>query len=154
MFVIDPDTCTACDSCMDACPCDAISIVDGVHTIDPDLCVDCGACTGPIPAMAPYQGAILKPTPRQRSHCHPQGSAPLSPKQAPATTGHSARSQLLRNSARSQSLQLSANQAQRQPGTAPATSGSSANHPDHIVSRNQNGSSSRNRSQSPSQSPS
>ena len=24
--------------------CDAISIVDGVHTIDPDLCVDCGAC--------------------------------------------------------------------------------------------------------------
>ena len=32
MFVIDPDTCTACDSCMDACPCDAI------------LCVDCGAC--------------------------------------------------------------------------------------------------------------
>ena len=44
MFVIDPDTCTACDSCMDACPCDAISIVDGVHTIDPDLCVDCGAC--------------------------------------------------------------------------------------------------------------
>ena len=77
MFVIDPDTCTACDSCMDACPCDAISIVDGVHTIDPDLCVDCGACmdvcefgsiarkapqTGPIPAMAPYQGAILKPT--------------------------------------------------------------------------------------------
>ncbi|MDT3662133.1 MAG: 4Fe-4S binding protein [Anaerobiospirillum sp.] len=44
MFVIDPDTCTACDSCMDACPCDAISVVDGVHTIDPDLCVDCGAC--------------------------------------------------------------------------------------------------------------
>ena len=129
MFVIDPDTCTACDSCMDACPCDAISIVDGVHTIDPDLCVDCGACMdvcefgsiGPIPAMAPGKGAIPKPAPRRRSHCHPSGlSSNFAPDQAPATTGHSARSQLLRNSARSQCLRLSADRAQRPLPAVPA----------------------------------
>ncbi len=44
MFFIDTDTCTACDCCIDACPCDAIIIVDGQHTIDPELCVECGAC--------------------------------------------------------------------------------------------------------------
>lgn len=45
MFVIDNDTCTGCDSCIDACPCDAILIdEEGNHIIDPDMCSDCGAC--------------------------------------------------------------------------------------------------------------
>ena len=44
MFYIDQDSCTACDACIEACPCDAVIIVDGKHTIDPDLCVECGAC--------------------------------------------------------------------------------------------------------------
>lgn len=44
MFFIDQDTCTECDNCIDACPCDAISVVDGHHVIDPELCVECGAC--------------------------------------------------------------------------------------------------------------
>ena len=74
MFVIDPDTCTACDSCMDACPCDAISIVDGVHTIDPDLCVDCGACMDvcEFGSIVPYPS----PPPGGAPTATPQGSAP------------------------------------------------------------------------------
>lgn len=44
MFFIDTEDCSACDACIDACPCDAISVVDGHHVINPDLCVECGAC--------------------------------------------------------------------------------------------------------------
>ena len=87
MFVIDPDTCTACDSCMDACPCDAISIVDGVHTIDPDLCVDCGACMD----VCEFGSILSAESASNRPHschgtltrCHtqarPQAALPLPP---------------------------------------------------------------------------
>lgn len=45
MFAIDPDVCTACGTCKDSCPCDAISETpEGPYLIDPDMCADCGAC--------------------------------------------------------------------------------------------------------------
>ena len=95
MFVIDPDTCTACDSCMDACPCDAISIVDGVHTIDPDLCVDCGACMdvcefGSIPTLH----RIKRPQPQDTAPApNSLGTAPAPNAFGSAPTRHSARYQ-------------------------------------------------------------
>ena len=45
MFFIDPEVCTGCGECKDACPCDAISEDEnGRCVIDTDLCADCGAC--------------------------------------------------------------------------------------------------------------
>jgi ferredoxin len=50
-YKIDPDLCTACGSCIDECPVEAISEGD-VYVIDPDACTDCGACADVCPTEA------------------------------------------------------------------------------------------------------
>lgn len=45
------DDCTACGTCIDECPVDAISEGD-IYVIDPDLCTDCGACADVCPVEA------------------------------------------------------------------------------------------------------
>ena len=50
-YKIDPDLCTACGSCVDECPVDAISEGD-VYVINADLCTDCGACAEVCPVEA------------------------------------------------------------------------------------------------------
>lgn len=49
--IIDADTCTACGSCTDACPLDALTVED-VAVVDEDLCCECGACTAVCPVEA------------------------------------------------------------------------------------------------------
>ncbi len=49
-YVINED-CTACGSCIDECPVDAISEGD-IYKIDPDVCTDCGACADVCPVEA------------------------------------------------------------------------------------------------------
>ncbi|GBE14210.1 ferredoxin [bacterium BMS3Abin14] len=46
--------CTACGSCVDECPVEAISEGD-IYVIDPELCTDCGACEAvcPVEAISP-----------------------------------------------------------------------------------------------------
>jgi ferredoxin len=46
------DSCTACGTCSDSCPADAISAADERYTIDPDLCIDCGSCVDACPTGA------------------------------------------------------------------------------------------------------
>ena len=48
------DECTACGSCIDSCPVDAISEGE-IYVIDPELCTDCGDCvdTCPVEAIIP-----------------------------------------------------------------------------------------------------
>jgi len=43
--------CTACGTCMNECPAEAISEGD-VYTIDPELCTDCGLCAQVCPSGA------------------------------------------------------------------------------------------------------
>lgn len=50
--VVDKDTCTGCESCVDACPVEAISMVDGFAEVSEDDCIDCGACVGECPVEA------------------------------------------------------------------------------------------------------
>ncbi len=50
-YKIDPALCTACGTCIDECPTEAISAGD-VYVIDPDTCIDCGACAGVCPVEA------------------------------------------------------------------------------------------------------
>jgi len=54
-YIIDPDTCTACGTCIDECPVEAISEGENFYTIDPDTCTDCGSCADvcPVEAISP-----------------------------------------------------------------------------------------------------
>ena len=45
------DDCTACGTCIDECPVEAISEGD-IYKIDPDICTDCGACADVCPVEA------------------------------------------------------------------------------------------------------
>ncbi|KYK31071.1 MAG: ferredoxin [Thermoplasmatales archaeon SG8-52-3] len=49
--VVDKDKCTACGSCVEACPVDAIKL-DEKATIDKDNCIDCGTCVDECPEEA------------------------------------------------------------------------------------------------------
>ncbi|MGL4364043.1 MAG: DUF362 domain-containing protein [Bacteroidales bacterium] len=46
--------CTACGTCMDECPVEAIAAGD-IYTIDADVCTDCGVCADacPVGAISP-----------------------------------------------------------------------------------------------------
>ena len=54
MAYVISDDCTACGTCMDECPADAIHEGD-IYKIDPDACTDCGACAEvcPVEAISP-----------------------------------------------------------------------------------------------------
>ena len=43
MAYVISSACTACGSCKEACPTEAIHEGD-IYSIDPDTCIDCGAC--------------------------------------------------------------------------------------------------------------
>jgi len=49
-YVINDD-CTACGTCIDECPVEAITEGD-IYVIDPDECTDCGACADVCPVEA------------------------------------------------------------------------------------------------------
>ncbi len=46
------DKCTACGSCMDSCPSEAIIEGDPHYTISADDCIDCGSCVDTCPVEA------------------------------------------------------------------------------------------------------
>jgi ferredoxin len=54
MYVVNPDKCTGCGSCVDVCPPEAIEVLKGKAVINMH-CIDCGAC----PRVCP-EGAIRK----------------------------------------------------------------------------------------------
>lgn len=51
MAYIINDDCTACGTCIDECPVEAISEGD-IYIINPDECTDCGACADVCPVEA------------------------------------------------------------------------------------------------------
>ena len=41
---IDKDNCTGCETCVESCPVNTISIIDDTAEIDMDNCIHCGIC--------------------------------------------------------------------------------------------------------------
>jgi len=54
--IVDKDTCTGCESCVDSCPVEAISMEGGLAVVSADDCIDCGACVGECPIEAISMG--------------------------------------------------------------------------------------------------
>jgi len=49
---IDVEKCTGCESCIEACPSEAIKMENEKAVIDMDNCVDCGVCVDECPVEA------------------------------------------------------------------------------------------------------
>jgi electron transfer flavoprotein alpha subunit len=49
---IDVEKCSGCGACVDACPCEALKLVDEKVVVDSDECVDCGVCVDECPEEA------------------------------------------------------------------------------------------------------
>ena len=50
--LVDKNLCTACEECVEACPTEVISMVDGKAMVDPDECTECEACVEVCPEEA------------------------------------------------------------------------------------------------------
>jgi NAD-dependent dihydropyrimidine dehydrogenase PreA subunit len=51
-YKIIEEECTACGTCIDECPVEAISEGAEFYAIDPELCTSCGACFDVCPVEA------------------------------------------------------------------------------------------------------
>lgn len=51
--IVDKEKCTACKTCVDVCPSEAIAVPESVAEIKAEDCIDCNAC-----ADACTEGAI------------------------------------------------------------------------------------------------
>ncbi|MFX0209496.1 MAG: DUF362 domain-containing protein, partial [Candidatus Hodarchaeota archaeon] len=49
---VDEDLCSGCETCVDRCQMDAITIVDDISTINLDRCIGCGLCVTTCPEDA------------------------------------------------------------------------------------------------------
>lgn len=49
---VDQEKCTGCESCVESCPVEAISMDDAKAKVDDDACVDCGTCVDECPVEA------------------------------------------------------------------------------------------------------
>ncbi len=49
---VELDKCTGCETCVDSCPSEALSMEDEKVKVDADACVDCGACVDECPVEA------------------------------------------------------------------------------------------------------
>lgn len=50
--VVDREKCTGCESCVEACPLEAIEMHDEIAVVDDEVCGECGACVDVCPAEA------------------------------------------------------------------------------------------------------
>jgi NAD-dependent dihydropyrimidine dehydrogenase PreA subunit len=49
---VDKEKCTGCESCVEECPSEAISMEDGKAKVNPEACIDCGVCVDACPEQA------------------------------------------------------------------------------------------------------
>ncbi len=49
---VEKAKCDGCESCVDACPVEAIAMVDGIAVVNQDDCTDCETCIDTCPSEA------------------------------------------------------------------------------------------------------
>lgn len=49
---VDDTKCTGCEDCIESCPTEVISMVDGHALVDAEECIDCEACIDACPEEA------------------------------------------------------------------------------------------------------
>lgn len=49
---VDPEKCTGCESCVEACPVEAIEMKDDIAVVDQEECTDCETCIDTCPEEA------------------------------------------------------------------------------------------------------
>jgi heterodisulfide reductase subunit A-like polyferredoxin len=49
---IDKELCTGCESCVEECPSEAISMNNEKADVNVDSCIDCGVCVDACPVEA------------------------------------------------------------------------------------------------------
>jgi len=78
-FLLDPESCTHCNECLDVCPHDAIELtVDDIY-IDPDACDGCEDCALVCPTTAiQLGGSDFVPRPRRRNGAQEGGAKVVS----------------------------------------------------------------------------
>jgi heterodisulfide reductase subunit A-like polyferredoxin len=50
--IVEEDRCTACETCVDECPAQAITMNKDKANVNKELCVDCGSCVDVCPSEA------------------------------------------------------------------------------------------------------
>ena len=50
--VVDSDLCSGCETCLERCQMDALTMVDGISVVNRDRCVGCGLCISTCPEKA------------------------------------------------------------------------------------------------------
>ena len=54
--IVNTETCSGCETCVDTCPSEAIKMDGGVAVVNPDECVECEACVDECPSEAIHMG--------------------------------------------------------------------------------------------------
>lgn len=49
---VNAEDCTACESCIEVCPTEAIELKDDIAVVDDDVCSDCAVCEDACPTGA------------------------------------------------------------------------------------------------------
>lgn len=52
MILVDKNECTGCETCIEVCPVEAISMEESIARINKDTCTECEACVAECPVEA------------------------------------------------------------------------------------------------------
>jgi Pyruvate/2-oxoacid:ferredoxin oxidoreductase delta subunit len=65
---VEQESCTGCETCVDRCPMEAVSVSGGIAEVDLDRCIGCGLCTATCKAEAITLHKKTKPTVPPKDH--------------------------------------------------------------------------------------
>jgi ferredoxin len=55
MWRVDVEKCSGCETCIEVCPTEAVSMIGGHAFVDVDECIECGSCEAECPEEAIFE---------------------------------------------------------------------------------------------------